>query len=218
MQRFELRRAKVVKVNAPVKHVAQEQALVERAKGGDRDALGQLLSAHGPRLYRAVLLPRLGSEARARDALSATYERAIRRLDQYQWQPYGMYPWLRVVAMRIALDMLRSNRKEFLYDCDDLNREIDSAVSARDNSPSSLEALEERQEKEAARAKLQDALARINPRYAKAIRLRVLENRPRNEVARALGVTPATFDVLFHRSVSALKKSIGSKGTEGPER
>jgi RNA polymerase sigma-70 factor (ECF subfamily) len=194
-----------------------ERMLVERAKAGDRKALGTLLSSHGPRLYRAVLLPRLGNEARARDALSATYERAIQRLHQYEWQPCGIYPWLRVVALRIALDMLRSGRRELLYDTEDVNREIEAAEVQLSNAMPSVEALHERDELDAARAKLRDALAQINPRYATAIRLRILEDRPREEVAKQMGVTPATFDVLLHRSMASLKKVMGSRGTEGSE-
>ena len=47
----------------------RERRLVERAHAGDRAAVGELLSTHGPALYRSVLLPRLGSDAAARDAL-----------------------------------------------------------------------------------------------------------------------------------------------------
>ena len=50
----------------------------------------------------------------------------------------------------------------------------------------------------------------MNPRYASAIRLRVLEERPREEVARELGVTVATFDVVLHRAMTALKKALGT--------
>src|ERR1051325_10574448 len=49
-----------------------ERRLCDRARGGDRAALGQLLRDHGPRLFRAVLLPRLGSRAAAEEALSVT--------------------------------------------------------------------------------------------------------------------------------------------------
>src|SRR5271170_3723041 len=49
-----------------------ERALCERAHAGDRAALGQVLRRHGPMIYRAVLLPRLGSEALAQDALAET--------------------------------------------------------------------------------------------------------------------------------------------------
>jgi RNA polymerase sigma-70 factor (ECF subfamily) len=218
MQRSVARRAKVCAVAAAEERsLDDERRLVELAKAGDRGALGALLSHHGPRLFRSILLPRLGDEARARDALSATYERAIQRLDRYEWQPCGLYPWLRVVAMRIALDMLRSGRRELLFDAEDLGRELDRAEAALEGNPTSHDALQERRDQEVARAKVSDALAAINPRYAQAIRLRVLEERPRNEVAELMGVTPATFDVLLHRSLAALKKAIRSDGTEGRE-
>ena len=54
-----------------------ERLLCERAAQGDRLALGQLLRKYGPALYRAVLLPRLGSDAAAQDALAETYARVI---------------------------------------------------------------------------------------------------------------------------------------------
>lgn len=218
MQRRAPRPAKVGAVAAAEERsLDEERLLVERAKAGDRRALGALLSHHGPRLFRSILLPRLGNEARARDALSTTYERAIQRLDRYEWQPCGIYPWLRVVAMRIALDMLRSGRRELLFDTEDLSREVDRAEAALESNPTSHDALEERHDQELAKAKVSDALSAINPRYAQAIRLRILEERPRNEVAETMGVTPATFDVLLHRSLAALKKAIRSDGTEGRE-
>jgi RNA polymerase sigma-70 factor (ECF subfamily) len=184
----------------------QEHRLVAAAKAGDRAALGKLLSLHGPRLYRSVLLPRLGHEARARDALSATYERVIQRLDHYEWQPCGIYPWLRVVAMRIALDMLRASKRELLFEGDAIEREVQKAEAALDHAPAGSDPLQERHDREVARMRVHDALDRINPRYAQAIRLRVLEERPREEVAERMGVTPATFDVILHRSVAALKR------------
>src|SRR5262249_40918347 len=63
-----------------------ERALCERASSGDRDALGALLKAHGPRLYRSVLLPRLGSPALAEEALSQTYMKVVERFAQFSWQ------------------------------------------------------------------------------------------------------------------------------------
>jgi len=64
---------------------------------------------------------------------------------------------------------------------------------------------------EAARRKVQRALAAINPRYALAIRLRVLEERPREEAARELDVSVSTFDVVLHRAMSALKKVLSKE-------
>ncbi|HEY4105148.1 MAG TPA: sigma factor, partial [Polyangiaceae bacterium] len=104
-----------------------ERALVERAQGGDREALGSLLRKHGPRLYRSVLLPRLGSAAAAEEALSRTYVKVIEHFDQFSWQAVGVYPWLRVVALRVALDLLRARKRELLFEPEDVERELDQA-------------------------------------------------------------------------------------------
>ncbi len=187
-----------------------ERALCDSAHAGDRAALGQVLRKYGPTLYRAVLLPRLGSEAVAQDALAETYARVIERFHQFQWQPAGVYPWLRVVAMRIALDMLRARKRESLYEPADLEREIDA--SERDPARSGEAELSEKRDLAEARGRVEAALASINPRYALAIRLRVLEERPREEVAKALEVSVSTFDVVLHRALGALKKALGEHG------
>lgn len=195
-------------VTAPRPDLETERRLCERAAQGDRAALGQLLRAHGPVLYRSVLLPRLGSEAIAQDALAETYARVVERFAQFQWQNCGIYPWLRVIALRIALDMLRSRKREALFEPDDLQREIDASES--DPTARADVELSERRDLADARARVDAALGRLNPRYAQAIRLRVLEERPRDEVARDLGVTVATFDVVLHRAMTALKKALSA--------
>ncbi len=116
---------------------AIERDLCDRAKRGDRAALGKILRTYGPVIFRAVLLPRLGSVAVAEDALSETYARVVERFDRYEWQDCGVYPWLRVVAMRIALDILRAKKRETLFEPDDLAREIDSAEKEGSARPTS---------------------------------------------------------------------------------
>lgn len=186
-----------------------ERQLVARAQAGDRTATGQLLKKHGPTLYRAVLLPRLGSEATAQDALSETYAKVVERIGQFKWQNVGFYPWLRTVALRVALDQLRSKKRVLLWESDDIEREIDEA-----NTTTPLDdKLSAHRDRTLAKRKVEAALDMIHPRYATAIRLRVLEERPREDVAKELGVTPATFDVLLHRSLAAMKKALDSRGS-----
>src|SRR5262249_26044682 len=144
-----------------------ERALCEAAQGGDRAALGTMLRKHGPTLFRSVLLPRLGSEALAQDALAETYARVVERFHQFQWQSCGVYPWLRVIAMRIALDILRSRRRETLFEPSDLQREIDA--SERDLSRSGDAELCEKRDLAEARSRVEVALGKLNPRYAEAI-------------------------------------------------
>lgn len=186
-----------------------ERALVERAQAGDREALGALLRQHGPRLYRSVLLPRLGTAAAAEEALSRTYVKVIERFEQFTWQAVGVYPWLRVVALRVALDLLRARKRELLFEPEDVERELDLA----EREAREADALE-RHDLACAKDRVREILGRINPRYADAIRLRVLEERPREEAARTLGVSVATFDVVLHRAMAALRKALPSGGAE----
>jgi len=184
----------------------QEREWCTQAQAGDRQALAQILRKYGPLLYRTVLLPRLGSEAAAQDALADTYIRVLERFHQFEWRGCGVYPWLRVVAMRIALDALRSRKRETLFEPADLSRAVDEAE--RDLQDGIDVELCERRDRDAARERLERALGTINQRYAKAIRLRVLQEKSRDEAAEALGVTVPTFDVVLHRALAALRKAV----------
>jgi RNA polymerase sigma factor (sigma-70 family) len=161
-------------------------------------------------LYRSVLLPRLGSAAAAEDALSRTYVKVLERFDQFSWQAVGVYPWLRVVALRVALDLLRARKRELLFEPEDVERELDHA----EREAREADALE-RHDLNYAKERVRLLLGRIHPRYADAIRLRVLEERSRDDAAQSLGVSVATFDVVLHRAMAALRKAL-SEGEGEP--
>jgi RNA polymerase sigma factor (sigma-70 family) len=184
----------------------EERRWCEQAKQGDKQALARILRKYGPMLFRSVLLPRLGSEAAAQDALADTYMRVLERFDQFEWRGCGVYPWLRVVAMRIALDALRGRKRETLFEPNDLARAVEAAE--RDYEEGIDVKLCDQRDRQAARDKLDSALDSINQRYASAIRLRILEEKSREEAAEILGVTVPTFDVVLHRAMTALKKAI----------
>lgn len=187
---------------------AADRLLVTKAQAGDRTALGELLHKHGPGLYRSVLLPRLGNEASAKEALSETYAKVVANISKFVWQNVGFYPWLRTVALRVALDQLRAKKRLVLFEEDDLAREVDAAQTT---TPVEQQISDQR-DRDAARKKVEEALGQINPRYARAIRLRILDEKPREEVAAELGVTASTFDVLLHRAIASLKKALGERG------
>ncbi|HEY8946304.1 MAG TPA: sigma-70 family RNA polymerase sigma factor [Polyangiaceae bacterium] len=188
-----------------------ERERCERARAGDRDALAALLREHGPRLYRSVLLPRLGSAAAAEEALAQTYMKVIERIAQFSWQNVGFYPWLRIVGLHVAVDQLRRRRREFLFEPADLLREIDGGMEV-DSTPDALEDYDRRQ----SRRQVETLLDSIPARYALAIRLRILEERSRESAALELGVSVATFDVVLHRAMAALKKALAARSELTP--
>ncbi|HWZ90688.1 MAG TPA: sigma factor-like helix-turn-helix DNA-binding protein, partial [Polyangiaceae bacterium] len=111
--------------------------------------------------------------------------------------------------LRVALDMLRARKRELLFEPEDVERELEHAE--RD----AREADElERYDLNCAKQRVRDVLGRINPRYADAIRLRILEECSREEAAFSLGVSVATFDVVLHRAMAALRKALSEAGDE----
>ena len=198
--------------DARAAELERERLLVERAQAGDRRALGEILRQHGPALFRAVLLPRLGSASAAEEALGVTYAKVVEKIGLFAWQSVGIYPWLRMVAIRVALDQLRARKREVPFDVDDLAREVDRAErgASEDADAGTLA----REDAAWAKTRVEKALSAIHPRYATAIRLRVLEEQPRDACAQALGVTTATFDVVLHRALSAMRKALGPDGEE----
>jgi RNA polymerase sigma-70 factor (ECF subfamily) len=182
----------------------REYELCVRAKNGDRRALGELLRHYGPRLYRAILLPRLGRAAAAEEALATTYAKVVERFEQFEWQDVGVYPWLRVIALRVAIDHLRKNKHEQLFQPEDLERTIEAARLEQNLNADQLE----REDLEQSRQKVLELLGGLHERYAEAIRMRVLEGQSREQCAQALSVTVSTFDVVLHRALTALKKQL----------
>jgi RNA polymerase sigma-70 factor (ECF subfamily) len=132
-----------------------------------------------------------------------TYLKVVERFEQFQWQAVGVYPWLRVVALRVALDQLRARKRETVFQPEDLERELEQGErEARDAVASEAHDLA------LARQRVVSLVDRLHPRYAKALTLRVLQERSREECAAALDVSTATFDVVLHRAVAALKKEL----------
>jgi RNA polymerase sigma-70 factor (ECF subfamily) len=201
---------RVAEADSP-RDLEHEHQAVLAAQRGDTAPLGKLLAVYGPLLYRSLLLPRLGGEAAAKDALAETYAKVVERIGQFRWQGIGIYPWLRTIALRVALDMLRARGRVVFWDEEDVAREIDKGSDAVPPD-AQLAALHDER---AAHDRVRAALARIHPRYARAIEVRLLEERTREEAAELLLVTPATFDVLLHRALRALKKDLeGAKEDE----
>jgi RNA polymerase sigma factor (sigma-70 family) len=86
--------------------------LVQRAQSGDIDAFGQLV-ALTQRMAYAVAKGILREPALAQDATQEAYLRAFRRLADLE-QPGGFIPWLRRIAISVALNMRRARRMTFL--------------------------------------------------------------------------------------------------------
>ena len=63
-----------------------------------------------------------------------------------------------------------------------------------------------RREVDDTKKEVEQSLSKLNERYARALRLRLIEDRSREECAQILEISVSTFDVLLHRAAKAFRK------------
>ncbi len=186
----------------------EEGRLVARAQAGDRLALRAVFERHADSLYRAILW-RLRDAALAEDVLRDTLLTALEKIGAFRWQGNGIHGWLRQIAVNRAIDLQRRARRTVGV----LARvagESPQETPVGDGAEAQLIAAEDRR---SVGARIAAALADLHPRYREAITLRLIDDQPREECARRLGVTLGTFDVVLFRAVRAFRRSFGDGGT-----
>jgi DNA-directed RNA polymerase specialized sigma24 family protein len=186
---------------APMEKDPRLKELATRAAQGDRGALREIWELTAPRLFREVLAPVLASRAACEDALKETFVTALEKsaqLDQGE-----LFPFLATIARHKALDRRRRMATEGRFAAA-LCAELERAEAALPD-PESLAQLSEA--RRASREKIDATLSRMNPRYARAVRLRLLEERSREACAAELETTVGAFDVLFFRACKQFKAS-----------
>lgn len=182
-----------------------EREVVARAQKGDRAAFERIYRAYAPTLYSWVLVPMLGDRDDAHDCLRETFLAAHRALPEYQWRPSGIFGWLKVLAKNKARDLLRaSGRRQRLRGA--FAEHLDVLV------PENPGAGEEEVHRQQLRARIETVMETMNPRYAEVLRLRLLEERSREECARRMDVKIGTLDVLLYRACKAFAQACEKSG------
>src|SRR5262249_49956428 len=148
-----------------------------------------LYEALAPALYAEVLLPRLGNAPAAEEALAETFRAALEKLGSWQPQGGSLFAWLARIAVNKALDLHRERAR-----AGKALASFEALVGPlRDPAPHEAE---RRLDLQRLAVAIDRVLGEINPRYRRALELRLLQDLPRPECARLLEVTVATFDVL----------------------
>ena len=183
-----------------------EERIVAQARGGDRRAFEQIYRAYARTLYGYVLIPMLGDADDAEDCLRETFLAANRALGSYTWKPPGIYGWLKVLAKNKARDLLRaSGRRQRLRGA--FAEHVDAFGGGSANTPG-----DEELQREQLRGRIEEVLGTLNPRYAQVLRLRLLEDRSRDECAELLDVKIGTLDVLLFRACKSFKQACEKRG------
>jgi RNA polymerase sigma factor (sigma-70 family) len=176
----------------------EERAVVARLQNGDRSAASALYGWYGEPLYRQVILPRLPNPDLANDCLAETFVTALTKIDQYRFQNVSVFFWLRRIAINKVLDTYRRQGRttELL---DNVGEEDNELVEPAVKPDRNVDA-------DDTKKLVEKSLSLLNPRYAEVLRMRLLDETPREQCAQVLGITVGNLDVLVHRAAKAFRK------------
>lgn len=185
----------------------EEQRQVEEAQAGNLDAMRPILERYAQPLYGTVILPRLGDAVSAEEVLRDTLATAVEKIRRFTWQGKSIYPWLRQIAINKVYDVHRQSKRSRRL-ADAMVHEVPVETDPDTHADAQLIA---DQERAAHRARIDEAMSHIAERYRVAIELRLIQELPREDCAKKLGVTIGTFDVLLFRAVRAFRKHFGER-------
>jgi len=180
----------------PTVPLDEERAVVARVRQGDRSAFAILYRWYGDAIYRTALA-KLGDRVQAEDVLRETFKRVLEKLAQFEHTDRSIYWWIRRIAINLAMDHHRRTTRD---------RQVMQLAQTEPLPAHAPPRPDRGLEQEDTAREVATSLSRLNPRYAKALRLRLLEERSREECAELLDISIGTFDVLLHRACKAFKK------------
>jgi len=179
---------------------SDDRELLDRIQKGDGESFGLLFDRTHRWLLQFVITPRVG-RAEAEDVLADTFRVALGSIQKFRWQGVGLLHWLAAIAKRSALEHVR-RRARVPLSLEDLPVLFDLP----DDVPTAEAEMIRMEKLGVVRARVWATLSCMTPRYAQALRLRLLEEKSRQECAEQLTVSPATFDVVLHRATRAFAK------------
>ena len=190
-------------MNQPFPSLEEERMVIERAQSGDRDAAAQIYLWFGVSLYRQVILVRLPVVEQAEDVLRECFRILFEKIDQFNPSNRSVFFWLRRIAINLIIDVYRKEKRTRNLAEKILAEDAMEVVGSSEIKPDVV--LELQQEKRRVRQLIEASFEKINPRYAQALRYRLLEEKSREECADLLGVKINAFDVLFHRACKSFR-------------
>jgi RNA polymerase sigma-70 factor, ECF subfamily len=175
--------------------------LVGRARGGDASAFDELVLRYQKEIYR-IAWRLTGSHAEADDLAQETFCRAWTGLESFRGES-SFRTWLHRIVSNLSLNVVQSARvarREAVT-----VEELALAGNAALVQPAQgAAALVEREQRD----RLREAMRALPPRQRLTLTLRVFEQMPYKEIARATGCTIGTAKANMFHAVAALRRAM----------
>jgi RNA polymerase sigma-70 factor (ECF subfamily) len=169
--------------------------LVDRAQGGDRDALEQLYLLHFDRIY-SYLHMSVGNRHDAEDLTNQTFVRMLESIDRFEWRKVPISAWLFRIAHNLAMDHFRSGRRWQLEE-EPPEPEPDEQRTAE------AEALES-----IGRQSMLEMIEGLSEDQQQVLTLKFVFSFSNGEAATILGKTEGAVKSLQHRALASLHRSL----------
>ena len=172
--------------------------LVIAHRRGDREAFAEIVRSHYPSLL-ATARHRLGNVEDAKDAVQETLLRALLALDHFgDTGDWRLAAWLNTILLHVCVDIpARRKRTSPLTDW-----VIENHPDSRESEASDHVAL----------AAVQRAISELPEAQRRAFELRLVDGRPYEEVAGALGISEVNARARVRRARAALRHALESTG------
>jgi RNA polymerase sigma-70 factor (ECF subfamily) len=176
-----------------------QQALTQATPPPPAPELEQIFREHHKRILSAAYRV-TGNAQDAEDVLQTVFMRLVRREGG---SPLSDSPgsYLHRAAINASLDVVRSRHTARTSSLDDVEPVLaDATTKAPDRIQGSGEIRDE----------IRKALAKMSPKSAEVFILRYFEGYGNHEIARMLGASRSTVNVILHRTRQKLREEIAS--------
>ena len=198
---FVLRDVASPHLRAPVQE-SSDEALINRIAAGDKRAMQLLYGRHSVRVYRFIL--RLtGNQSLAEDLLSEVFLDVWRQAEGFEAKSQ-VSTWLLAIARYKALSALRRRVDE------PLDEQMAATIEDSAESPETAVYVKDRN------TIVQKCLRQLSPAHREVIDLVYYHEKSVDEVARIVGVPPATVKTRMFYARSKMADLLRQSGVSAP--
>lgn len=176
-----------------------EILLISRARGGDRDAFGELVEQYRDNVYR-LAYRMCGNAYDADEAAQEAFVAAWRALPNFRGDA-KFSTWLYRLTTNAAIDVMRREKRHQTVGDGEM-------IEVADDADSPQETVERTEQQEA----VQKALATLSEEYREVLLLRYMEELDYAEIAEVLQLPSGTVKSRINRAKAALKKALLKSG------
>jgi RNA polymerase sigma-70 factor (ECF subfamily) len=200
-----------VSVSTDLQHWQSRSALLSSARGGDRQALAELVMPYATGLYRSGL--RLTGNAHdAEDVRQETLLKTMARLDQFTGSQTGpgddLHAWVSRIATNASIDVIRRRREGKVFS-------LDQSASSNEpwaaQIPSGKANPEQGFLRQESRRLLASAISQLPPDLRQVCLLMDVLNYSTQEVANLVGVSNVAVRLRLFRAHRKLREKLNQK-------